>query len=211
MHPTVLLTVFGALAFCSGGWWLGRALTLEGRGRAPLWTLLEASLGLTVLTVGLAALALAAGLRIYQVFTQETLVAQVHCVPTTQADRFHLYYRPVQGPPGEYLLDGDQWALDGEILKWDARLMLVGFQTLQKPTRISGRYADVARHIAHRPSAFALNGGVDVTWRLLQAAGRYWPGVEAVYGSSAYVTVEPGVLCGVYATPFGYLIKPERP
>ena len=209
MHPTIILTACGALALLCGGWWLGRAAVLAGRGRAPVWTLIEASLGLAVLAVGVAALALAAGLRAYDVFTRETLIVRIHCVPTTQARRFRLYYQPVQGPSTDYLLDGDQWAIDGEILKWDPRLLLLGFQTLQKPTRISGRYADLAQHTAHAPTAYALNGGVDLTWRLLQAAGRTWPGVEAVYGNSAYVGVEPGTLYGVYVTPSGYLIKPE--
>ena len=208
MHPTMLLMGVGALALCCGAWRLIRAAVQAGRGRATVWTVLETSFGLTVLAMGVAVVALAAGLRIYQVFTQETLIATMHCVPTTQPQRFHLYYQPAQGPAGEYLLSGDQWAIDGEILKWDPRLALLGLRTLQKPTRINGRYADIRQQTAHAPTAYELNGGVDLTWRLLQQLGRHWPGVEAVYGSSAYVAVEPGVLYGLYVTTSGYLIKP---
>ena len=167
-----------------------------------------ASLGVAVVAIGIGTLGLAGGLRTYQVFTRETLIARVHCTALTEPRRFLLRYQPVHGAPQEYALRGDQWAIDGEVLKWHPRLMLLGVQTLQKPTRISGRYTDVRDQTAHRPTAHELNGGVDWTWRMLHVLGRYWPGVEAVYGSSAYVPVDPSTRYGVYATPTGYLIKP---
>ena len=204
MHPTAILTGAGVLAFVGGGW------TLAGmRWRhVNLWTLTVAALGTAVLALGIAALGVAAGMRAYQVFTRETLIAEVRCASSGDPQRFRLYYQPMHGALQEYALRGDEWMLDGLILKWHPRLMLVGLQTVQKPVRIGGRYTDVRDQTARHPIAYDLNGGIDWTWRLLQAVGRYWPGVEAVYGSSAYVPVDPGVAYGVYAAASGYVIKP---
>ena len=203
MHPTTILIGIGLLACASGLW------TLAGMRwrRVSVWTLTAAALGVAVLALGIAALGVAAGLRAYQVFTRETLIAQVHCASAGAPQRFLLRYQPVHGAPQEYALRGDEWVVDGLILQWHPRLMLLGLQTVQKPVRIGGRYAGVRDQTSRYPTAYDLNGGVDLTWRVLYALGRYWPGVEAVYGSSAYVPADPHVTYGIYAAASGYVIK----
>ena len=198
MHPTSLLAVFGT-AVLLGGLWAVRRVRLN--------TMVGCSLGVAAAAVGVAVLTLAAGLRVYDVFTRETLIARVHCT-TLAPQQFLLRYQSVDGARREYALRGDEWMMDGLILKWHPCLILLGLQTVQKPVRIGGRYTDVHDQTANYPIAYDLNGGVDWTWRLLQAVGRYWPGVEAVYGSSAYVPADPGVAYGVYAAASGYMIKP---
>ncbi len=219
-----MLMAIGLTTALAGSWLLMRAVASARRGQAWLWTALTVSLSVTMLAIAVAALALAAGLRVYEVFTRETLVARVWCERTDRPDRFHLWYEPIGTPTWwltvdrwqdqqwrRYTLVGDQWAIEGEFVKWRSPLTLLGFQPLHKPTRLSGRYSDVRQQTAHQPTAHALNGGVDWLWRFLYIAARHWPGAEAIYGSGAYVAVEPGVEYGVYVTTSGYLIKRTVP
>ena len=208
MHPAMLLAMLGGLAVVWALAAVGQACA-QWSGTAPFATIFRFVFGLAALACGVAALMLAATLRVYQVFTAETLVARVRCEAPGPGSRFRLQYTPVGGLAETYDLAGDQWAIDGEIVKWHPRLVLLGFKTVHKPTRIGGRFSNIYRETAQPPTAFELNGGLDPAWQTLYRLRSYVPGVEAVYGSSAYTFVEPGVEELVYVTTSGYLVKPK--
>ena len=107
-------------------------------------------------------------------------------------------------------MNGDQWTVGGDILKWHHWVNLVGFQNCHKLTRISSRYLKAQAELEQPRSAYDLNGGTDSLWMWLYRYGRWLPFVEAVYGNSAYVMAQPGSRWGVYVTLSGYLLKPLR-
>jgi len=47
---------------------------------------------------------------------------------------------PTIGYLSHHRLRGQQWAVEGHILKWDDWLNLLGLQTMYKLTRVRGRY-----------------------------------------------------------------------
>jgi hypothetical protein len=158
-------------------------------------------------------------LQLFHAFVGEALVAHV----TTRrllADEFELTYTPLAalrahqaraGAPGakpiRIRLRGDQWAISGGIVKWHPWLTVLGVPSYHKPMRLAGHFSDVAKQRAHPPTVHALEPTADRIWEALYRADPYLPFVDAVYGSAAYVYVEPNSVQEIYVTPSGYLIK----
>ncbi len=165
-----------------------------------------------VWAVGLAALGVFLGLRSYRVFTQEELVAVVRCEASVDGIHpFVLELTPVvhgeAGSPQRFSMHGEQWTVEGDILKWEPWLNWFGVRGCHKLTRLSSRYLEAAREKGMARSVYELNGGTSPLWRWLYRWGPKFPWVEAVYGSAAYVFAQPGSRWGVYATLSGYLIR----
>jgi len=77
--------------------------------------------------------------------------------------------------------------------------------------RISGQFSRLDQQRARPPTVYPVGPLIDRVWEAFYRADPYLPFVEAVYGSSAYVYVEPGVAQEVYVTSSGYLIKRSHP
>ncbi len=148
-------------------------------------------------------------LHAFHVFSGETLVAHV----TTQrlsGDEFELTYLPVttgSHAPVHIRLHGDQWALGGGIVKWHPWLTALGVSSYYKPMRLSGQFSRLELQRVRPPTVSPLEPSEDAVWEALYRAAPYLPFIEAVYGSSASVYVEPSMVQDVYVTPVGYLIK----
>ena len=159
--------------------------------------------------------------HLFHVFAGETLVARVVTVRRSPL-AFELMYTPVGAAPQgaaakrgaeaarHIQLRGDQWAISGGIVKWHPWLTAFGLPSYQRPMRLSGQFSDIAQQRAHLPTVYALEPRADRFWELLYRLDPSLPFVEAVYGSSAYVSVEPNVVQEIYVTPSGYLIKRKR-
>ena len=145
----------------------------------------------------------------FEAFSGETLVAEVTVTPLAPP-AFELTYTSV-APDGEaeqVRLEGDQWAISGGIIKWHPWLTVLGWKSYHRPMRLSGQFSRVADQRSHLPTVYSLEpAAVDRFWEALYWADASLPFVEAVYGSSAYVYVQPGVVQEIYVTPSGYLIK----
>lgn len=148
--------------------------------------------------------------RAFRSFAGETLVATV----TTQRvapNEFVLTYRPAEGPretgARTVSLQGDQWMISGGIVKWHPWLTAVGLPSYHKPLRLTGQSSRATSPGGSVSVVEVLEPGVDRFWEWLYRADPYLPFVEAVYGSAAYVYVEPDWIQAVYVTPSGYLIK----
>lgn len=156
------------------------------------------------------------GLRSYQVFTGEELVAVVRIQPMPRDSRYNflLWFTPVKNgtplSPRQFLMHGDQWTVGGEIVKWHPWVNLLGVKACHKLTRLAGRYLKAEAEMTKPRSAYDLNGGTRSFWRWLYRFGAQLPFVEAVYGNAAYTLAAPGTQWGVYVTISGYLIKPLR-
>jgi hypothetical protein len=156
-------------------------------------------------------------LHTFQAFTGETLIAEVSA-RRLAGDAFELTYRPVpeqasgvpsasRGTPLVVQLRGDQWAISGGVVKWHPWLTWLGVKSYHKPLRLSGQFSDVARQRAEAPTVYQFDPAGDRLWEMLYWADPHLPFIEAVYGSAAYVYVEPRLVQHVYATLSGYLIK----
>ena len=142
----------------------------------------------------------------FHAFSGETLIAQVSA-RRLSPEEFELTYVPLGRTAMTMRLRGDQWVVSGGIVKWHPWLTAFGLGSYHKPTRLSGQFSDVKRQRSRPPTVVALEPEGDQFWEAVYRFDPYLPFVEAVYGSSAYVYVEPGVAQEVYVTSSGYLIK----
>jgi hypothetical protein len=197
--------------------WLG-ASAFRSRGLVRRLQRLLAAAAFAGLGALLGALLFA--LQLFHAFSGETLIARVTTRRLSPGE-FELTYTPVRAPSasgrsptagGDAMmthirLRGDQWSISGGIVKWHPWLSAFGLTTYHKPMRLGGQFSNLEQQRSHRPTVYALEPGADRFWEALYWADPYLPFVEAVYGSSAYVYVEPGVIQEVYVTPSGYMIK----
>lgn len=161
-----------------------------------------------------AGLAVFAGLRSYRAFTHEELVATVECRPAPAGAGYAFLLgirqveRGVPGPEEAFPMQGEQWMLGGDILKWAPWLTSLGAKPVHKLTRLDSRRWKAGEETALPRTAYDLNGGSSALWRWLHRFGPSLPLVDAVYGNAAYTDARPGGRWGVYATHSGYLIRP---
>ena len=141
-------------------------------------------------------------------FSGETLVARV----TTRrlaSGEFELAYAPAgrATTTQRVRLRGDQWSISGGVVKWHPWLTALGVKSYHQPMRLAGQFSNLDEQRARPPTVYPLAPAADRLWEALYRADPYLPFIEAVYGSSAYVYVEPSVAQEIYVTPSGYLIK----
>lgn len=169
---------------------------------------------ITVLLALVACLSVWAALRSFRLFLEEELVAVVQCesAPPDAGYKFLLEVAQMEhgAPAGREKLpmNGDQWSIGGDFLKWKPWAVFLGAKPLHKLTRLSSRYDQAKDELEKPRSVYDLNGGTNLFWRCLRRWGIALPGVDAVYGSAAYVPMLPGGRWGVYVTHAGYLIRP---
>ncbi len=190
--------------------WLVRgALRANGLGQR----LQHGLIALLCAVVGALLGALLLVLHAFHQFTGETLIAQVTCRRLAR-ETFELTYAPRPEPRQEPALTvslrGDQWAISGGIIKWHRWLIALGLRSYQKPLRLSGQFSRLEQQRARPPTIHPLAPDVDWYWEAFYRAAPSLPFVDAVYGSSAYVYVEPGGVYEIYVTPSGYVIKRKR-
>lgn len=157
---------------------------------------------------------LAAFIQSYRNFTKEELVAEVRCVPLQEdgAVAMHFELTPVLAgqklSPRPFLLKGDQWALEGDILKWDNWLNFAGIHTMYKLTRVRGRYVNFEDEINQRPTVHSLvEREDDPRWRWLYKYGHRLRFVDAVYGNTVYTYPSPESIFEVYVSTSGFTVK----
>ncbi|TDI82278.1 MAG: hypothetical protein E2O78_09910 [Caldithrix sp.] len=160
-----------------------------------------------------AVLFLAAFVQSFQNFTKMELVAEVSCTPVQdESEVMLLELTPViSGRKQEttgFLLHGDQWALEGNILKWDEWLNFAGLHTTYKLTRVRGRYTNVHDEVTKPPSVYSLvEEEEDPRWRWLYKYGYKLRFLDAVYGNTVYTYPSEKSTYEVFVTTSGFSVK----
>src|SRR5262245_46304974 len=134
----------------------------------------------------------AASLRTYNRLTQEREAARV----TSRLVAPKVYTLTVQ-PTGErpqlYSVAGDEWQIDARLLKWRAPATIIGFATIYRLDRLSGRYTDLAEERAAKRTVYGLAERQTLDfWQLVRQYHDYLPLADALYGSAAYVPMADG-------------------
>ena len=201
----------GFLTAMTCGAWLVSGLLLFSawRGRGLLTKLQRALVASIAVAAAILLSLFMALLHASEAFSGKTLIAEV-TTRRVSPEEFELTYTPAE-PVGRHApvtvpLRGNQWALSGGIVKWHPWLAALGLKSYQAPRWLSGQFSDLDAQRAHAPSLYPLQPGFDPLWEALYWADPYLPGIDAVYGSSAYAYVEPGRVQQVFVTPSGYMI-----
>ncbi|MBN2011128.1 hypothetical protein JW960_17405 [candidate division KSB1 bacterium] len=94
---------------------------------------------------GVSLLSIAALTQSYYRLTEQKLVAEVICEPTSFQDysmRFTITRLDgkTASKPVSYYLHGDKWFIEGDILKWRPWLNIIGLQSMYRISRVGGTY-----------------------------------------------------------------------
>ena len=195
----ILLVI--ALAFFAAA---SRALFWDRYLKAGLQILLGACFLATAAATGFIAVTLAT----YHRLTSEEHVADVQIV--RKGDRQYTAMFTFPGPDiRTFDMRGDDWQVDARVLKWNGPANLLGFDTLYRLDRISGRYAKIEDEKTAPRTVHAMRAPdlID-TWELARNAKEWLPWVDAVYGSATYVPMADGALYEVRMSPSGLLARP---
>jgi hypothetical protein len=114
-------------------------------------------------------------------------------------------------PPRHYRVRGDEWQIDARVLKWRAIGNLLGFDTVYRLERLSGRYGDAQseREAPRSVHELAQDPGVDF-WSVARRYHAYLPLADALYGSAAYVPMAEGAEYVVSVSSSGLVVRPAN-
>ena len=149
-----------------------------------------------------------ANLMLYQRLTHEQRALEIAFVKTGERE----YDATLTYPAGDQqriALRGDEWQVDARILKWSSLVNLIGFDTLYRLERISGRYADIASERAAPRTVHSLSPAQSIdVWTLARRYRDWMPWVDAYYGSATYVPMTDGAAFEVRVSQSGLLARP---
>jgi hypothetical protein len=166
-----------------------------------------------LLGIGMGAGGLVVALEGYRAFSAKSLVAEVQCIELSPS-KLRLYYVPIadDGARGEeetYDLDGEEWMISGEVMRFRPFLTPLGVNTVHKVTRVEGRWIRAEDANAHRPTAFDRDGRRSKTWTFLfqhGASGLLGLFVDGVHGQAVSQLPDRRALYQLYVTPNGYVL-----
>jgi len=117
---------------------------------------------------------------------------------------------PAQAPR-HYKVSGDEWQIDARVLKWRAMGTILGFDTVYRLERLSGRYGDAQSELSAPRTVYDLaqDPGVDF-WSVARRYPRYLPFADALYGSAAYVPMAEGAEYVVTVSSSGLVVRPAN-
>jgi hypothetical protein len=150
--------------------------------------------------------------RTYHVFTYEKPVAEVVVEPlgTEKAGRITLV---VFSPPSmrQFVVQGDQWMIEADIVKWDNWLYLLGLENRYRLTRLRGRYTKTAEEISQKQTVYALvEDEENPLWKYLYDYGAWFPLVNTVYGNAVFQSLEKTKQYQIYIGTTGLLAREKR-
>ncbi len=103
-------------------------------------------------------------------------------------------------------LNGDQWMVEGYIVRWNPLLRWLGAGAYYKIDRFTGRYESDTCSI--RPGRYVIDGTHRGLWRYLLKHGSKLPVIDAAYGIAAF-QYPADETYGLYINDSGFIIKKE--
>jgi len=184
----------------------GHAFFWERYLKGGVQVLLGAAFLVAATGAGFIAVTLAA----YHRLTGEEHVASVQFVRKGDHEFTAMFTYP--GPDIQVFdMRGDDWQVDARVLKWIGPANLLGFNTLYRMDRISGRYAKIEDERTAPRSVHALRPPDRIdTWELARKAREWLPWIDAMYGSATYLPMADGATYDVRISPTGLLARPTN-
>jgi hypothetical protein len=165
--------------------------------------------GILVL-IGVAGGLVATNLVTYARLTHEQEAARITTRRVAERE-YTVSVQVPQRPARHYNVSGDEWQIDARVLKWRGIGALLGFDTVYRLERLSGRYGDVQSELNAPRTVhdLAQDRGVDF-WSVARGYQRYMPFADALYGSAAYVPMAEGAEYLVTVSSSGLVVRPAN-
>jgi hypothetical protein len=203
MILNILIAVFGL-----AGFFLLIAAVGRLRRRYVSGAVVSGLSSLALFLLAACAVLLSLNLRTYQRLTAEQPAGEL------QFSRIgpHQYNGALTYRSGQvaiFFLRGDEWQVDARLIKWRPAANLLGFDTVYRLERISGRYTDIEDEKTQPRTVYELNapGSVDL-WDLIHRFRAQLPWFDAMYGSATFLPMADGGLYEIKISQSGLLARP---
>ncbi len=175
----------------------------------------NATAGVLLLALAAVFALLAAGLHSYHRLSAEQDVGEIaFSALGPQSFRASLLYSPLTkgaeaGTEEIFALRGDEWQIDARVLKWRAFANVLGFDTLYRLERLSGRYRSIEDERTAPRTVYELTPPqvIDI-WLLARRYRERVPWVDALYGSAAYLPIADGARYAISVSASGLVARP---
>ncbi len=147
-------------------------------------------------------------LKGYENFTYNKPIFSIEC-PIKSDEYFELKFVPLQDEDGAvkyYRVKGQQFVIEGHIIKWENFFVTLGMKPLYRVTRLTGRYISVDDEKGKERSVYEI-AEETMMWRWLMRYGEKTPGIDAVYGTSSFKDAMEYKKYTVYITHNAFVIK----
>ena len=197
----IVFAALGVILFILGIQRLWRRRVLAGS--------LEGLVGLLLLAIAALMAAISINLYTYDRLTHESKIAEI----TFREIGPQHFGAIVFFKNNTKILDlrGDEWQIDARVLKWHALALLIGFDTLYRLDRLSGRYRDIIQEITGVRTVHSLSEeqGLDL-WMIGRRYAHWIPWVDALYGTATYMPMVDGARYTVSVSSTGLLARPSN-
>jgi hypothetical protein len=178
------------------------------RRRRVVGGLVHGGTSLALFLIAACAILIAANLRTYQRLSAEQPAGELQ-LARIGYHQFNGVFTFPSGERADFALRGDEWQVDGRLLKWRALATLVGFDAAYRLDRISGRYTNIDDERSLPRTVYPLNqpDRVDL-WELVHRYHSWVPWIDALYGSATYLPMADGALYEIKVTQSGLIARP---
>jgi hypothetical protein len=217
LWPLMVIGVGGLLVGLWPLWWMIRRAgnRLGSRLQPPVSAsryVMALVTSIVGISVGLVTLSLLAMLQGWRAFTKKTAVAELQCIELSP-HKLRVYLVPIEtdgarGATEVYDVDGDQWQIGGDVLRFRPFLTALGVQPVFRLTRVEGRWNAAADANAHRATAFD-RAPPSTAWLGLYRGADKAPVrwlVDGAHGQAVSQLPDRRAVYDVFMTPNGYVV-----
>lgn len=179
-------------------------------GRRKLGGGINVVLGIVLVVIAVSSVGVLANLYTYHQLTGEQPVGTLTFEKFAPRE-YVATLNTGSGTSRQFTVFGDECQMDARILKWHYFANLIGFDTVYRLDRISGRYRDVAAEKTAERSVYALaeNPGIEI-WSIINRFNDFIPWIDAVYGNAVYLPMEQGAVYAITMTDSGLIARPRN-
>ncbi|MRR09696.1 hypothetical protein EG831_06425 [bacterium] len=183
---------------------LATAIALKVKRRIRLGGLFNSGIAAVVLAALAAAfIFLSLFARTYNIMSRDTRIGTVSAVSNGTIMYLH-YVDEANRRTHGFQLSGDQWMIEGYILRWKPFLRFLGARPYYRVTRFSGRWESPYSTTVTNHQIWTEPGH----WRWLLRHGQKFPLIDAVQGIAAFQYPDSGAY-GVYVSDAGFVLKKQ--
>lgn len=217
LWPLMVIGVGGLLLGLWPLWWmLKRAGTRLGGGLQPPVAgtryLMAFVTSVVLIAVGLVTLSLLAMLQGWRAFTKKTQVAELQCIELAP-HKLRVYLVPIDSDGARaatevYDVEGDQWQVGGDILRFKSFVTAFGVQPVFRLSRVEGRWNSAPDANAHKATAFD-RAPPSTAWLGLYRGADRAPArwlVDGAHGQYVSQLPDRRSIYDIFITPNGYIV-----
>jgi len=150
--------------------------------------------------------------RAYRAFTVEEPVAKIIIKhpDTSEMSSITIIQDEQKGESRirQFDVAGDQWVLEGDILKWRSWLNFLGLHTRYRLTRLRSRYLEASDEMTKPSSVHPLVENEDhPLWKYLYKYGPRLPMVSTVYGNAVFQASGEDAIYRIYVGTSGFIAR----